>query len=297
MTCQFSSGSSWGFLSPIYQCYVPGPTYLTITDRSNRDITPSLNPSVRAFWVQSAILHYFPRGLENSFPNLEGIAIGSSKLKEIRQEDLKPFPNLKYLNLYTNEIQVVEKDLFKFNPQLKLICFTTNKISHLDPNVFDHLVSQLTYLSLSGNTCTLGDAHDNPKINALIQTLKTGSCKNDAKLAEFEIDGPTTTTTEKIATTTEELTTTSNNCDAEITELKQMIKELTKKFADQKKQLRNVKEELTEVKTKVQTLTEQISECNTGLNNLTSLDLGERLSYVESEVQIRPGDYKRAKRP
>ena len=79
------------------------------------------NDDVTGFYSGNRKLHYFPRGLEKFFKNLNAIYIGTSGLKEIHQADLKSLTNLIYLSLSNNEIEVIEEGLFDFNFDLIFI--------------------------------------------------------------------------------------------------------------------------------------------------------------------------------
>lgn len=258
------------------------PSNRKIHEITGTHIGSRKNEDVKAVWIKTSNLLYFPSGLEEFFANVEGISIQRSKLLEIRAEDLKPFPKLKYLALNHNDLQVVEKDLFQFNSKLEFIHLANNKIAHVDQNVFNNFVDKLSYLYLSGNLCGFDDAKlDKPKANEIIQKVQTGSCKDEEKAREFA---------NQITTLTRLVN--SAELDKKFIELRKIIREeLTSEF---EKKLEEQKEEFN---TKVQTLIVQISECKTNLNNITSQDLEPRVRYIESEVGIRPQDYKRARRP
>lgn len=151
-------------------------------------------------------------------------------MKEIRIEDLKPHTKLKYLELGRNELQVIEKDLFQFNPKLEAIYLANNRISHIDSNVFDNFVDQLSSLRLNGNICGFEDAFNNKAMaNEIIRKVQSGFCNNGAA------QSATTTTT----------TLTPFVIDSHFEEdLKLKLEEITGKFLEQAKEVKNFKEEM-----------------------------------------------------
>lgn len=158
-----------------------------ITDRSNRVIhsitgtheNNKTNDDVKAVWITSSNVFYFPLGLGNLFKNLLSIGIQNSKLREISKEDLKEFPKLKRLDLFDNEIEIVDEDLFQYNPKLEDIGLNKNKISQIDPKVFKNFVNKLNVLFLSENVCQLNNAYyDKQKANELIAEIQAGKCEN-----------------------------------------------------------------------------------------------------------------------
>lgn len=143
-----------------------------ITSSNGTHNSGKSNDDVRGFYIEYKTIHYFPKGINEIFKNLNGISIRNSHLKKIAQEDLSKFPNLVRLNLYNNNIEVVEEDLFKFNLKLKYISLSHNKIGKIHPKVFDHL-NQLTILDLGYNECINIDTSDVENIQILIQEVKS----------------------------------------------------------------------------------------------------------------------------
>lgn len=124
------------------------------------------------FQVSESIFYYFPKNLETFLkPSLKRISVNHSKLKEIHQADLKNYKDLKYLQLDGNEIQIIEKDLLKFNTKLKYFSLKHNELMHVDPNVFDELMTQ-TFLDVSVNPCILDKGLDPKNIQSTVNLLK-----------------------------------------------------------------------------------------------------------------------------
>ncbi|XP_070501947.1 myosin heavy chain, clone 203-like [Chironomus tepperi] len=129
---------------------------------------------VEGFYVESdKKIEYFPKNLENIFFNLKVIWIQNNYVKEIHQSDLKPFPKLVYLKFGSNDIQVLEEGLFDYNHDLNGIYLQSNNIFHIDENIFDNLVTKLTYLVLSSNQCiNIGTHGDATKIQEIVNEIK-----------------------------------------------------------------------------------------------------------------------------
>jgi Leucine-rich repeat (LRR) protein len=100
------------------------------------------------------------------------IDVNYGPLKEIHQSDLKPFPKLKCLELFHNEIETLEEGLFDFNTELEMIWLSSNKIFHIDPEIFNHLIGKLRYLSLDANECISDFAtNDTKKVAEIVENI------------------------------------------------------------------------------------------------------------------------------
>lgn len=129
---------------------------------------------IQGFFVDSdKKIEYFPKNLENIFPNLKVIWIQNNHIKEINQLDLKPFPKLVYFKFGFNDIQVLEEGLFDFNPELKGIYLQSNQVFHVDENIFNNMLTKLTYLVFKSNQCiNIGTEGDVTKIQEIVNELK-----------------------------------------------------------------------------------------------------------------------------
>lgn len=127
------------------------------------------NDHVDYFRLMYEELGHFPEELENFFPNLIGLRIYKSGLKEVSKEDLRPYPQLKLLALDENEIEVLEENLFEQTPNLQWIYFDDNNIVHIAPKLLGSL-SQLQWAYFSGNLCIDENAINSMQVHRL--TLK-----------------------------------------------------------------------------------------------------------------------------
>jgi len=143
-----------------------------VDDISGTHMSGKTNSDEIYFNTRKKTVNFFPRGLENFFSNIRGIAIWYVQLKEVHQSDLKPYPNLEYLDLYDTKIEIIEDGLFNFNPNLEVIVLGISYIFHIGPTVFDHL-TKLTTLYLLHNKCINRDAkNDRAGVKNLINIVK-----------------------------------------------------------------------------------------------------------------------------
>lgn len=105
--------------------------------------------------IEDQRVNFLPRGIENFRPNLLGINIINSSLRQISQADLKPFFNLKVVILESNEIDVIPDNLFAFNPELKQISLNKNPIKAFGENVIPIGVVSVNFENID---CAVGSA-------------------------------------------------------------------------------------------------------------------------------------------
>lgn len=144
-------------LRNIYNCEVSGSFRFfnrddEIISVSGEHATNKTNDDVEAFKADAAWIEYFPRGLSKYFKNLLSILINLSRLKELKQSDLKPFRKLKHLDLFENRIEYLERDLFKWNLHLEVVWFSSNRIKVIHETAFDG-PENIKKLYLGGNIC------------------------------------------------------------------------------------------------------------------------------------------------
>jgi uncharacterized protein (UPF0305 family) len=196
INCDFEM-STWYAISKVYQCKLNKDPQITspgvkVTAATGSHISSSMtHASVRSFFSDSAsyTINYFPRGLNDVFPNLEAIGIAQSKMIELHQSDLSPFTKLRLLGLWQNNIKTLEKDLFKYNPELEAVYVFSNKITSFYPTVFDRL-EKLTGLHLHGNECVTDGRVDANRqdVLALIEKVKKQCSPTVEKIDKIEQD-------------------------------------------------------------------------------------------------------------
>jgi hypothetical protein len=137
------------------------------------------NSDVRGLRVYEKKLHYFPRGIDRHFGNLQFLAIWTTGLKEIHSEDLAPFTKLTVLSIWDNEIEMLERDLLKTNTELEYIGLGKNRIKFVDGKVFNHL-TKLHTLHFDNNDCVSRQvAGDKQQVLDLIEEIegRCGDCR------------------------------------------------------------------------------------------------------------------------
>lgn len=138
--------------------------------------------------MRSITVNYFPKNLENIFPNLIAVAFQTTELKEIHQEDVKPFgQQLEYFQVHNCYITIIEKDLFKFNPNLKAILIDRNRIKYVEGNAFDHL-NQLVSLFMERNECINENSKENRQLTLQVISTVKGECYSNYKLLNNKQD-------------------------------------------------------------------------------------------------------------
>ncbi|KAG5667710.1 hypothetical protein PVAND_015681 [Polypedilum vanderplanki] len=109
--------------------------------------------------------------LDKLIPNLLGLSIQNSKLKEITQNDLKQFPKMQHLFIIKNQLAVLENDLLKFNPELIYINFKENLIKTIDSKLFDGL-TKLNKIVLLKIECVDKEGAETEGIKEIIDAVK-----------------------------------------------------------------------------------------------------------------------------
>lgn len=127
-----------------------------------------------SFHAENMEIHYFPKGIDSNFPNLQNLVIKNSKLQEIRADDLKVFRNLQFLDLSYNEIEVLGPNLFNCGFTILQVILNDNKIQFIHPTAFKPK-DGLVYLDIKNNSCISVFADNKAKVNTLINLLKV-SC-------------------------------------------------------------------------------------------------------------------------
>jgi Leucine-rich repeat (LRR) protein len=108
--------------------------------------------SYTLFNIHSLTAYYIPLNMGQALPNLKGLCISSSKLKELEKRDLEQFPKLQELRITSNYLEHLPSDLFEGNPELTHVYLSSNQISYVAPELLVPL-KKLTVVDLSSNRC------------------------------------------------------------------------------------------------------------------------------------------------
>lgn len=140
---------------------------VTITSVNGEIDTPFKANDIKLLFVEDRTVNYFPLGLENFFPNLEGIQISDANLTSVSQVDLKPFPKLRRFFVNFNNIETLDDGLFDFNPELEDINFDNNKLKKISGNILASL-TKLKSAQFTDNVCVHKYAHKKEEIPVLV---------------------------------------------------------------------------------------------------------------------------------
>lgn len=155
LECYFKNWGFDTFPSVVRTCFAIELNITTddqIVTSLNGESKP--NTQVKGLRVDSQELYFIPKGIEKFLPNLRAIQIEHSKLRELRQSDLKPFPLLEEFKAAENELKVLPDDLFINNPEMEKIDFSLNPLTYVDPNIFSR---KLKYGELNMSGCINSD--------------------------------------------------------------------------------------------------------------------------------------------
>lgn len=130
-------------------------------------------------------IDFIPERIENFFPNLHGLRVGNSSIRQLSKDDLKPFPELELLSFDKNKLEVLDGDLFDYTPSLKWIYFEDNNIVHIAPDLLASL-KNLEFIDISGNICVDEIVQSHESINLLTLQLSV-KCPPTAKMIKDEV--------------------------------------------------------------------------------------------------------------
>lgn len=91
---------------------------------------------VKALDVQDQQCRFMPSGMDNYFPNVEGLQVANSELEELQSADMQQFPKLKQLFMSENNLQSLENNVFEHCPHIEYINLGHNKLKHMGTDIF-----------------------------------------------------------------------------------------------------------------------------------------------------------------
>ena len=164
--------------------YVETCTAQNVNITSQNEVITSVNSRTGPMHLQyldiiGQTAHYLPKGIDKLFPNLKGLAVAHSKLKSLKQDDLRSLTQLEIVGFYGNDLERLDGDLFEFNPKLKFVNFDYNKLKYVDDNLISNL-KDLKECLFESNACISAAAESSSEIPALIQKLKL-QCKRSSE--------------------------------------------------------------------------------------------------------------------
>lgn len=178
----FVSGNSYGTKN----VNITAPNQ-TVTSVNGLEPIYYRSQNVTMFSMLSQTVFYVPLGIETFFPDLQGMEIANSKLKSIKQADLKPFGKLKELWMYGNGLETLDGDLFEFNPELLFINIDNNILKTIGGNIFDGL-KKVERINLLNDFCINKSAVSRCEVFELIAEMQEKCETEEEKLIREEAE-------------------------------------------------------------------------------------------------------------
>ncbi len=237
LECEFGN-EEWINLGIVFQCKVQG-MHLVSRNSITEVVGAPFRPirDVRALDVQDQRCQFVPSDVQTFFPNIEGLQVANSELKELQNTDMQQFPNLKQLFMSENELQSLENDVFEPCPNIEYVNLGHNNIMHMGTDIFAPL-KNLQYCNFAGNGC-LDTKMESP--NAIQQFSKDleNKCPPTPEMLKREKErkipeslrtaAPPTTTTTTVAPELEDLKEELEKLKSKIAEHDQEIDEIKSK--------------------------------------------------------------------
>jgi carboxypeptidase N regulatory subunit/peroxidase len=121
---------------------------------------------VKLLLIQDQTVLKLPKNIQKFFPNLEGLIVDNSSLREISKADLVNFPKLKLLFIGRNKIDKIESDLFEGCFDIEYLIFINNFTRKIGADILAPL-AKLKFANFSQNTCNLKKATNQEEIVVL----------------------------------------------------------------------------------------------------------------------------------
>lgn len=215
--CNFYD-NSWVVIGSNYQCSgtiidVENPTL--ITDVIGTHLAGRTHADVKSFSVfNHQILNAIPSGIENFFPNLEGLEWFQGNITTIHSSIFKPFPNILVFSLERNNLVTIDGDLFQYTRSVRWIYFGSNMLANVGHNLMTGLTN-LTEAYFNSNPCISASASTAQQVQELNLRLPIACPPLATTTAPSTTTTPTTSSDP--ATTTISTTTESNDCPSTCT--------------------------------------------------------------------------------
>lgn len=153
--CIFQNGS---YDAPIGTAYTCDATVLQVGEGRNVVSVSGThqpgwtNQNVRALRILEQPIDFMPENIASFFANLEAIVFGSTPIRSISSEDLRPFPELGYFAIVSGDLATVSGDVFMHTPKVEYSRFDRNRITNVGPGLFQR-TPNMTSAFLHGNLC------------------------------------------------------------------------------------------------------------------------------------------------
>lgn len=148
-----------------YTCFITSAaitapnTKVNIRTNTNHE-EEKRNLDVEAIKFEDTIVEYFPKGLNDIFPNVTALSIDNCGLKAISREDLEGLEDLTTFYLTSNKLKSIPSNLFSDMKKLSRISFYGNNLE----TVSSKLLRMMRYQNLTmvnfGNNTKIDDLYD-----------------------------------------------------------------------------------------------------------------------------------------
>lgn len=233
LECEFGN-EEWINLGIVFQCKVHG-MQLTSRNSITEVVGAPFRPirDVKALDVQDQRCQFVPSDVQTFFPNVEGLQVANSELKELQNADMQQFPNLKQLFMSENELQSLENDVFEPCPNIEYVNLGHNNIMHMGTDIFAPL-KNLQYCNFAGNGC-MDTKIESP--NAIQQFSKDlqKQCPPTPEMLKREMDRKIPESLRTMAPIT------TTTVTPELEDLREELKKLKNKIAEHDQEIDEIK--------------------------------------------------------
>lgn len=233
LICEFGN-EEWINLGIVFQCKVHG---MQVTSRNSISevVGSPFRPirEVKALDVQDQRCQFMPSDVQTFFPNIEGLQVANSELKELQNADMQQFPNLKQLFMSENELQSLENDVFEPCPNIEYVNLGHNNIMHMGTDILAPL-KNLQYCNIAGNSCIDTKMESPNAIQQFSRDLEK-QCPPTPEMLKREKERKIP---ESLRTTAQPTTTT---VAPELEDLKEELKKLKNKIAEHDQKIDEIK--------------------------------------------------------
>lgn len=114
-----------------------------------------------------------PRGMSEFFPNLEGIRIYDSDVRNLNGNELNEYVNLRWFMIYDSDVIRIPGNFFERNPNLIYVSFDDNDVRQVGSELFSsiHNVTGMHYIGFWENICVNRGANNPVQIENLLAHL------------------------------------------------------------------------------------------------------------------------------
>lgn len=135
INCNYTTHSVHG-----YGCVAANMNSINITGVCGKHETGKSNLYVSYVEMSSRVLHFFPVGIYNQFPNVTALSLHYDQLRELTQNDLRPFgKKLTFLSISTNSYGSLSSNMFESTLNIKHLTIIANITETMEFGVFKNL--------------------------------------------------------------------------------------------------------------------------------------------------------------